>query len=192
MRDNLHQYIIKDPSFPENPKIAIKNGCLAAEKAYLEQCQARQTEKSGSCAIIAVIVGDNCFIANVGDSRAVMSAEAGVKVHGLSRDHKPCDESERIRILQAGGKVYQTPVYQAQKGDTPILGPVRVMPGRLSVSRTFGDIEAKLTQYGGNPRVVIATPEIKSFKVTRENDFLLLASDGIFDKLNNREVINCA
>jgi len=41
-----------------------------------------------------------------------------------------------------------------------ILGPLRVFPGRLSVSRTFGDVEAKLTKFGGNPNVVIAEPEI--------------------------------
>lgn len=38
--------------------------------------------------------------------------------------------------------------------------PVRVLPGKLSVSRTIGDKEAKLTKYGGNPKVVIAQPDI--------------------------------
>lgn len=46
-----------------------------------------------------------------------------------------------------------------------ILGPFRVFPGRLSVSRTFGDIEAKRVKLGGNPKVIIAEPEIKAFKV---------------------------
>ena len=46
-----------------------------------------------------------------------------------------------------------------------LLGPHRVLPGRLSVSRTFGDIEAKLSKYGGNPNVVVATPDIKAFKI---------------------------
>ena len=65
------------------------------------------------------------------------------------------------------------------------------MPGRLSVSRTFGDLEAKIEKYGGNPLVVIATPEIKSFRVTDDLDFLGLASDGIYDKINNKEFIKC-
>lgn len=43
------------------------------------------------------------------------------------------------------------------------MGPIRVLPGRLSVSRTFGDAEAKIEYKGGNPKVVIAEPEIKSF-----------------------------
>ena len=60
------------------------------------------------------------------------------------------------------------------------------MPGRLSVSRTFGDIEAKVAKYGGNPKVIIAEPDIKAFKVKEEYDFILLSCDGIFDKLTNR------
>ena len=44
-----------------------------------------------------------------------------------------------------------------------IVGPIRVLPGRLSVSRTFGDAEAKLEYKGGNPNVVIAEPDITSF-----------------------------
>jgi protein phosphatase 2C family protein 2/3 len=43
------------------------------------------------------------------------------------------------------------------------VGPVRVLPGRLSVSRTFGDSEAKLEYKGGNSKVVVAEPEIKVF-----------------------------
>ena len=55
-----------------------------------------------------------------------------------------------------------------------IYGPYRVFPGRLSVSRTFGDIEAKREKFGGNPNVVIATPEIKEFMIDDKMDFLLL------------------
>lgn len=62
---------------------------------------------------------------------------------------------------------------------------MRVLPGRLSVSRTFGDAEAKFQKTGGNPNVVIALPEIKQFKITSEHDFVVLGCDGIFDKLNN-------
>lgn len=64
-----------------------------------------------------------------------------------------------------------------------------MFPGRLSVSRTFGDVEAKLEKYGGNPNVVISEPEIKSFKIIDDHDFIVLASDGIFDKLSSRDVV---
>ena len=42
-----------------------------------------------------------------------------------------------------------------------VIGPIRVLPGRLSVSRTFGDPEAKLAYRGGNMNVVKAEPEIR-------------------------------
>ena len=41
-----------------------------------------------------------------------------------------------------------------------LIGPYRVLPGRLSVSRTIGDAEAKLVKFGGNPNVIICEPEI--------------------------------
>lgn len=72
-----------------------------------------------------------------------------------------------------------------------LLGPYRVFPGRLSVSRTIGDIEAKKEQYGGLPNVIIATPEIFKYDIS-DADFILLGCDGIFDQLSNKEVNDCA
>lgn len=48
-------------------------------------------ERSGSCAICILIVGDVCYVANVGDSRAVLSMNGGDQVQALSQDHKPSD-----------------------------------------------------------------------------------------------------
>lgn len=48
-----------------------------------------------------------CYVANVGDSRAVMSGESGQRIFPLSKDHKPMDEQEQKRIIDAGGKIYQ-------------------------------------------------------------------------------------
>ena len=70
-----------------------------------------------------------------------------------------------------------------------MFGPFRVFPGRLSVSRTFGDVEAKRVKYGGNPKVVISIPEVKSFKIEDTYDFIILGCDGIFDKISNAEVL---
>jgi protein phosphatase 2C family protein 2/3 len=68
---------------------------------------------------------------------------------------------------------------------------VRVHPGRLSVSRTFGDPHAKFERYGGNPDVVIATPDIKIMKIDHEkHDFIVIASDGIYDRMSSEEVIS--
>lgn len=65
-----------------------------------------------------------------------------------------------------------------------------MFPGRLSVSRTFGDIEAKMVKYEGNPKVVIAEPDITAFKIRDKYDYIFIACDGIFDKLNNKDVVH--
>lgn len=102
------------------------------------------------------------YIANTGDSRALLSMQHGSRVIQLSTDHKPSLPSEQTRILAHGGTTYQE------------KGPVRVLPGRLSVSRSFGDIQAKLPQYGGLPNVISAEPQIKKFKAFENYDFLFL------------------
>lgn len=60
-------------------------------------------DKSGSCGIVVLIVGDMCYSANVGDSRAIISINRGADIIPLSRDHKPSDVQEYQRITKAGG-----------------------------------------------------------------------------------------
>ena len=47
-----------------------------------------------------------CYIANLGDCRAIMSCNGGRTIYALSKDHKPSDEIENRRVLDAGGKIY--------------------------------------------------------------------------------------
>ena len=53
-----------------------------------------------------LIVENNCYIANVGDSRAILSRDGGEKIFSLSRDHKPNEINEKNRIIESGGKIY--------------------------------------------------------------------------------------
>lgn len=201
LRDQLHQLIVRDPDFPQNPIKAIQRSFEQAEKQFLEWAHSESTpgsgnvQRSGSCAIIVLIVGEIAYVANVGDSRAFMSIEQGTKIVPLSEDHKPENESEQKRIEKEGGNVYQNqsfipdPTPGNPTGSQTLTGPYRVYPGRLSVSRTIGDIEAKDVRYGGNPKVVIAIPEIRCFKIKENYDFILIGCDGVFEKMTNRDVL---
>ena len=53
-----------------------------------------------------LIVGDICYVANVGDSRAIMSVDGGEKILLLSKDHKPEDPGETKRVEENGGQIY--------------------------------------------------------------------------------------
>ena len=98
--------------------------------------------------------------------------------------------------MSKGGSIYKSPNenysdIKSELGPGVIIGPHRVVPGHLSVSRTFGDPLAKLVKFGGKPGIVIASPDIFSFKITPSHDFLVLGCDGIYDELSSQEVIDC-
>jgi protein phosphatase 2C family protein 2/3 len=119
----------------------------------------------------------------------VFYRKGGSIVEDITRDHKPCDPDERSRIENGGGRVYQSSnqLGGSMQGMT-ILGPTRVLPGKLSVSRTFGDVTAKFEKYGGNPKCVVAEPEIHKVTPDADLDFIMMGSDGIFDKLSSKQV----
>jgi len=85
--------------------------------------------------LIVLFVGNDIYIANVGDCRAVLSEFNGNKVTNLSTDHKPNDERQRIE--EAGGKVYQTNngtlTSKLTSNGKIIASPFRAFPGKLSV-----------------------------------------------------------
>jgi protein phosphatase 2C family protein 2/3 len=204
LRDSLHKLIFNDENYPENVSEAIKNGFLKAENEFLNNYALDPSnnmnilDRSGSCAVIIVIVDTKIYIANVGDSRGVLSLNNGNQYIVVTEDHKPSNEKEKNRIIQSGGQVYQTqtPITGAENdvlNGQILLGPYRVLPGRLSVSRTIGDIEAKGIQFGGNPNVVIPYPDIYFYDLEKDNiDFLILGCDGIYDQISSEEILDCA
>ncbi len=197
LRDNLHQYICNDINFPNNIPEAIKNGFNEAENDFLNNIALSKlnnnvNDRSGSCAVVILIVNNKIYVANVGDSRCIMSIHNGKNLREITIDHKPNEINEKDRILKNGGKVYQsqTPLNNNNLNQI-LIGPFRVFPGRLSVSRTIGDVEAKNIKFGGNPNVIIASPDIYVFDIIDDDvDFLILGCDGIFDQINNIEIFN--
>ena len=187
LKNNLHKNI-KEMSIK-----GLKNAIDETEKDFLENIavvNGKLYDLSGSCAVMALIKNRKCIIANIGDSRCVLYKNK--RVVYSTRDHKPNSTFERRRIESAGGEVYQTqsviPLYQNGK---LIEIPWRVLPGGLSVSRTFGDIESKDSKYGGKKDVVAALPEIVEFELNDDYNFMVIGCDGIFDVLSNNDILQC-
>ena len=196
LRDNLFNLIVKNPNFKNNIPVAFKEGIEAAENRFLLKSK-RDEDWSGSCLVVVVIKENKIVIGNVGDSRALLITK-NTEIQ-LSEDHKPEFESERWRIIKAGGKVYRNKIENMIetmdfKGNTQIskkdvqLGPFRVEPGGLSVSRAIGDIKAKDKHYGGNHNCLISNANIKEICHNHLDEFIVLACDGIFDVLSNHDI----
>ena len=206
LRDNLLNLICDNTYFPNDVKSAIKFGFEQVDKKFLEQSVKNGAiiETSGSCALILLIIENKIYIANVGDSRCLISMQNGLIRRDVTRDHKPNYPYEKERILSNGGNVYQTktPFNPNNENGTQsdnnennliLLGPYRVHPGSLSVSRTIGDAAAKLSDFGGNPNVVISEPDIYCYDLEKDDvDFLILGCDGIYDHMTSKDVFKCA
>ena len=203
LRDNLHKLICNNNEFfPEDVPEAIKLGFQKAEQDFINNYALSDKkeiiDKSGSCAIIILIVDKKVYIANVGDSRCLLSMDNGKKYIEVTKDHKPNSPNELKRIKKYGGNIYQSEtvinnVTNAELNGKILIGPYRVVPGRLSVSRTIGDVEAKLEKFGGNPNVIIPEPEIFIYDLKKiDIDFFILGCDGIYDQISSNEILDCA
>ena len=187
LKQNLHNFI-KEFSIK-----GIKDAIYESENEFLTKIAIDEKnnilDSSGSCGIIAMIKNNKLIISNTGDSRIVIYKNG--KIFFVTEDHKPCYEKEKERIKNAGGQIYQSPsiipIYQNGKR---VELPWRVLPGRLSVSRTFGDIEAKNEKFGGKKGVIVPTPDISEIELNNEFDFMVIGCDGIFDVVSNEELFD--
>ena len=129
-------------------------------------------DTSGCTAVTAVITPRYIICCNAGDSRCVMGTQGMAK--GLSEDHKPTDDLERMRIETAGGSV------QWKRVD-----------GDLAVSRAFGDFQFKQrSDLPAEEQKVSCYPDIVVHERTSHDDVLLLACDGLWDVMTNNEAID--
>mmetsp|Transcript_39640 Transcript_39640/g.88827 ORF Transcript_39640/g.88827 Transcript_39640/m.88827 type:complete len:651 (+) Transcript_39640:43-1995(+) len=116
----------------------------------------------------------NLVVASCGDSRAVLwRKESDVIEYTL--DHRPSDQAERDRIEAAGGHVSED------------FDPPRV-DGQLACSRALGDFGFKKGPGGNTAQKVTCTPDVYHWTAQR-GDWLILASDGIWDTLSNEQVV---
>jgi protein phosphatase 1G len=126
----------------------------------------------GSTACVALIRDNQLIVGNAGDSRCVISR--GGQAYNLSRDHKPELTAERERILKAGGFIH--------------MGRVN---GSLNLTRAIGDVEFKQNKYlTPEKQIVTANPDINIVELCDDDDFLVVACDGIWDCMSSQQLVN--
>ncbi|XP_039005202.1 probable protein phosphatase 2C 60 [Hibiscus syriacus] len=127
---------------------------------------------SGCTACVAVLRNKQLVVANAGDSLCVISRNG--QAYNLSRDHKPDLEVEKERILKAGGFIHG--------------GRVNVC---LNLARAIGDIEFKQNKFlPAEKQIVTANPDVNTVELCDDDDFLVLACDGIWDCMSSQKLVD--
>ncbi|KAK6524322.1 Protein phosphatase 2C 2 [Orbilia ellipsospora] len=168
---NVHKIIAKQLDFPTgNYEKAMKDGFLACDRAILQDPKYSE-EISGCTASTAIVTNSKIFVANAGDSRTVLGVKGRAKP--LSFDHKPQNEGEKARITAAGGFVD--------------FGRVN---GNLALSRAIGDFEFKKSaDLPPEQQIVTSFPDVVIHDLSDDDEFLVIACDGIWDCQSSQAVI---
>lgn len=133
----------------------------------------------GCTAVVSLIRSDVVIVANAGDSRAVL-CRAGEAVP-LSSDHKPNHPVELERISKAGGTV------ERQQVGTVVQHRVN---GNLNLSRSIGDLQYKRNALRPEEQMICSTPDVTVYTRTPEDEFIVLACDGVWDVLSNQDAVD--
>nr|XP_043637478.1 probable protein phosphatase 2C 2 [Erigeron canadensis] len=164
--ENLYKNILAEVEIMGEVNIieAIKQGYINTDSQFLDL-----NTVGGSCCLTAIVRDRNLVVSNAGDCRAVVSN--GGTAMPLTSDHRPSRQDEKQRIESLGGYVDY------------IRGVPRVL-GSLAVSRGIGDQSLK--------QWITAEPESNIFNIVPEFEFLIMASDGLWEKVSNQEAIDLA
>eukprot|EP01129_Flabellula_baltica_P015588 TRINITY_DN799_c0_g2_i2.p1 TRINITY_DN799_c0_g2~~TRINITY_DN799_c0_g2_i2.p1 ORF type:complete len:392 (+),score=86.93 TRINITY_DN799_c0_g2_i2:999-2174(+) len=125
----------------------------------------------GSTALVTLVVDETCYVANLGDSRAVYGH--GGQAERITNDHNPSNPAERDRIIENGGTITEHVTTSGQL--------ISRINNALAVSRCFGDVE--FTQW------ILSDPEIHQFQL-QEDGFLILGCDGLWDVMDDQEAVD--
>lgn len=163
--DNMPAYVKAHKSLLKDPEHALRSSFEKVDQAFC-RLAASQLLDDGCTSVVVLVHNRLLYCANAGDSRCVLSRNA-IAVP-LSRDHKPDRSDERKRITNAGGFVKMLGVWRVQ--------------GVLAVSRAIGDLSLK--------KFVIPTPELTTTEIGDADEFVVLATDGLWDVMSNQEVVD--
>jgi len=167
----LHKILVNDSDFKsKNYEKALKSTFFKLDEQMQKDAELSNCE-AGSTAVVSLITDKSLYIANCGDSRAIISSNG--KAIPLSTDHKPTLPDEKTRIYNSGG----------------FLQSGRVN-GQLAVSRSLGDFIYKTnTGMSNEEQTVTANPDVLIREIAEDDEFIVLACDGVWDYMSNEQVI---
>ncbi|CAF3981785.1 unnamed protein product [Rotaria sp. Silwood1] len=118
--------------------------------------------------IATLISPEKIFFINLGDSRGIIISNDG-KVLISTKDHKPNVQKEKERIRRAGGRI------------TRVGNDILRVESQLAMTRALGD-------YSLDKNIVTAIPELIQYERDSSAEYIIIASDGIWDVMSNEQV----
>lgn len=181
----------------------IKNAYLETEEQFLSMVKKQweirpQIASVGSCCLVGVVCDGMIYTANAGDSRVVLARleKSGkhVKAVQLSDEHNASMESVRDELRSLHPEDPQIVVLKHK---------VWRVKGLIQVSRSIGDAYLKKSEFNKSPLlakfrlpqpfekpILLAKPSIHFQKLHPEDQFLIFASDGLWEHLSNQEAVD--
>lgn len=153
---------------------SIPDALLQAFQATDEDMVRRNIMSSGCTACVCLLVEERhsrvIYTAHLGDSRAVMARGGSATRLTSMTDHKATDPLEAKRVIEAGGHILHDRVN-----------------GMLAMTRALGDHVLKMPILPND--VVSNVPDITSTDLTVQDDFVILACDGLWDVMNDQQAV---
>ncbi|CAI7718144.1 protein phosphatase PPM1, putative [Plasmodium vivax] len=168
---HVHTYYINGNGMCNSLKYAFhKMDEHLCRKAINNEEENHSNFSSGSTACVSVIFTHMMYIANIGDSRCVLSKNGRAVV--VTVDHRASgNKKEEERIITSGG----------------MLDEEGYLGGCLGVCRGFGSFDKKTRE---KLKGLVCEPDLFQIKLTDDDEFLIICCDGIFDVMTSQEAVN--
>ncbi|XP_068601409.1 protein phosphatase, Mg2+/Mn2+ dependent, 1Na (putative) [Brachionichthys hirsutus] len=158
---------VKANEDPDQVKEGIRQGFLDIDSHMHKLAHQGDWDRSGSTAAAVLISPRYIYFINCGDSRTLLGRNNQVVFY--TEDHKPFNPREKERIQNAGGSV-----------------TLQRVNGSLAVSRALGDFDFKEVDWRPQTEQLVSPePEVYEMERTPEDEFLILACDGVWDAIGN-------
>ncbi|GMI74451.1 Arabidopsis Pp2c clade D 6 [Hibiscus trionum] len=204
INDHLFQHLKRFTSEQQGMSVdVIRKAYQATEEGFLSLVTKQwpmkpQIAAVGSCCLVGVICGGTLYVANLGDSRAVLGravkATGEVLAIQLSAEHNVCIESVRQEMKSLHPDDSQIVVLKHN---------VWRVKGILQISRSIGDVYLKKAEFNREPLykkfrlrepfkrpILSADPSISVHQLQPQDQFVIFASDGLWEHLSNQEAVD--
>ncbi|XP_041035240.1 protein phosphatase 1B-like [Carcharodon carcharias] len=154
----------------ERVKSGTRAGFLQIDSRMQRHWRRSGGRCGGSTAVAVTVSPTHLYFVNCGDSRAVLCRGGSTRFY--TEDHKPSLPREHERIRRAGGTV-----------------TLQRVNGSLAVSRALGDFSFKAAEERGQTEQLVSPePEVYEIERSDEDQFVILACDGVWDIISNEDL----